>query len=550
MYQTEKYSFEPEKYKNELLKIFTEISEAKNWSDDIFRNIQAKFPKDANKMFSKNDLIKGYRYFVDKKEIESSDELIKRLQMKPVRTISGVTPVTVLTKPWICPGKCIYCPNEPNMPKSYIQSEPGAQRAVYLNFDPYLQTSKRIQSLQHIGHNTEKIELIVLGGSWSVYPENYKRWFIKRCFEAMNNLYEENTDLGEKITSWEEVEAQQKINETAEHKCVGLSLETRPDLITEEEVVKLRRYGATKIQIGIQSLNDEILAKNLRGHDISRTKKALELLRLGGFKIHAHWMVNLYGATPETDVENFKELWKPDFSPDELKIYPTAVIANTKLAELYKAGKYIPYSTEKLIEIVSKIKTLVPSYCRITRVIRDIPAQEIIAGSKISNLRQDIKTYMDNKGLNCHCIRCREIRQQELTENEVLLQALQYTTSISTEYFLSFVTSKEKIAGFLRLSIPFEEFRQKHFIDELANTAIIREVHVYGSVVGIGKEEVGKAQHFGLGKKLIEKAENIAITNNLVDIAVISAIGTKEYYKKRGFTQKRGELYMHKHLAK
>ncbi len=556
MYKTEKYAFDPSKYEEELIEIFKAVDQIKTpeWNGAVFRSIQAKYPKDKSKMFSKNDLIKGYRYILSKGKIKGgiagkateSKDLIQKIRMKPIRTLSGVTPVTVLTKPWACPGKCIYCPNEPNMPKSYIQSEPGAQRAAFLDFDPYMQTAKRIQSLQHIGHNTEKVELIVLGGSWSVYPENYKRWFIKRCFEAMNNPDEESPNLEEAETSWEDLAKQQKINETAEHKCVGLSLETRPDLITEQEVVKLRRYGATKIQIGIQSLDDEILAKNLRGHTASTTKKAFELLRLSGFKIHAHWMVNLFGATPEGEIEDFKKLWSSDYCPDELKIYPTSVIANTKLEELYKSGEYVPYSTEKLVEIVAKLKTMVPPFCRITRVIRDIPSQEIVAGSKVSNLRQDVKRYLEEIGEECECIRCREIRQNEVEESDLILKVDEYKTSVSNEYFLSFVTEENKIAGFLRLSVPFAEKREGHFIEELKDSAIIREVHVYGSVVGIGKEEEGKAQHFGLGKKLIEKAEEITRENGIENLAVISAIGTREYYRKRGFDIGDGDLYMHK----
>ncbi|HOM77584.1 MAG TPA: tRNA uridine(34) 5-carboxymethylaminomethyl modification radical SAM/GNAT enzyme Elp3 [bacterium] len=548
MYKTEKYAFNPEEYKEELLQIFKEIQNSKNWNEDIFRIIQAKHPKDKSKMFSKNDLIKGLRYFTKLNLINNPNQILQRIRMKPVRTLSGVTPVTVLTKPWACPGKCIYCPNEPNMPKSYIESEPGAQRALFLDFDPYMQTAKRIQSLQHIGHNTEKIELIVLGGSWSVYPENYKRWFIKRCFEAMNNPNEEEPNLSETKTSWEELEQEHKKNETAKHKCVGLSLETRPDLITKEEVVKLRRYGATKIQLGVQSLDDEILTKNLRGHTADTTKKAFELLRLAGFKIHAHWMVNLYGATPETEIEDFQKLWTPNYCPDELKIYPTSVIANTRLAELYNTGEYIPYSTQKLIEIVGQLKTLVPPFCRITRVIRDIPSQEIIAGSRVSNLRQDVKKYLDEKGLKCNCIRCREIKQQEVFENDLKLETIQYETTVSKEYFFSFVTPENRIAGFLRLSVPFENLQENHFIEELRRSAIIREIHVYGSVVGIGKEEVGKAQHFGLGKKLIEKAEEICRENVVKNLAVISAIGTRDYYRKWNFIQKRNSLYMHKTL--
>lgn len=546
MYKTQKYKFEPEKYKETLKPLLEEIRNLKDWDNESLRQIQSKYPKAKKYMFSKNDLIRGYRFLVKTGQINSSKTILGRIKMKPIRTMSGVAPVTVLTKPWPCPGNCIYCPNEPDMPKSYLESEPGAQRAAALKFDPYLQVQRRIQALQNIGHNTEKVELIVLGGSWSSYPKNYQRWFIKRCFDALNDPTEETPKTEEAETSWENLNKQQKINESAKHKCIGLSLETRPDLINQEEIVRMRRLGCTKVQIGVQSLNDKILAKNLRGHTAKETREAFELLRLAGFKIHAHWMVNLYGATPQKDLKDFEKFWTKNFRPDELKIYPTAIIENTQLNELYKQEKYKPYPEKKLIDLLAKMKLSVPPYCRITRVIRDIPSQEILAGNKKTNLRQIVQNHMEKQGKKCRCIRCREIRSKKIAEEKLVLKVDEYNTSISTEYFISFTTEKNKIAGFLRLSIPTKKDRENHFIEELVNSAIIREVHVYGQVVGIGKEEEGKAQHLGLGKRLIKKAEEIAKEKGVDKIAVISAIGTRNYYRKRGFTLE--SLYMGKKL--
>ncbi|MBD3366152.1 tRNA uridine(34) 5-carboxymethylaminomethyl modification radical SAM/GNAT enzyme Elp3 [candidate division WWE3 bacterium] len=549
MYKTQKYKFEAEKYEKILLKILKAIQTEEKWDKDRLRQIQAQHPKDGKHMFSKNDLLRGYKHLVKNNLLEPNKKIIKRIRMKPIRTQSGVTPVTVLTKPWPCPGKCIYCPNEPNMPKSYIESEPGAQRAAALNFDPYLQVQRRIQALKNIGHNTEKVELIVLGGSWSAYPKGYQVWFIKRCFEASNNPTEKKQSKKknpEKKATLKELREQQKINETAKHKCVGLSLETRPDLITKEEVIHLRSLGCTKVQIGVQTLNNKLLKLNKRDHTVKQIKKAFELLRLAGFKIQAHWMVNLHGATPKKDVKDFKKLWSKDFQPDELKIYPTSVIENTKLHELFEAGKYTPYAEETLVNLVAELKKQVPKFCRITRVMRDIPSQEIAAGTKRSNLRQLVFNKLKKEGNSCKCIRCREIKNKEVTQEDLELQVQKYKTTISTEYFISFVTKKDEIAGFLRLSIPKRKYQKGHFIEELENSAIIREIHVYGQVVPIGKEMEGKAQHLGLGTKLLERAEEIAKVQGLKKLSVISAIGTREYYRKRGFELEK--LYMSKNL--
>ena len=309
----------------------------------------------------------------------------------------------------------------------------------------------------------------------------------------------------------------------------------------------MRRLGCTKVQVGVQTLRNKLLKLNRREHTTKDTESAFELLRLAGFKIQAHWMVNLLGATPKKDRKDFKKLWGEKFQPDELKIYPTAIIENTELYELYKKGKYKPYAEGELIRLVADLKLQVPEFCRITRVIRDIPAQNIVAGNKKSNLRQIVQQYLKKEGKSCECIRCREIKGQQVMETGLVLKTIEYKTPSSAEYFLSFVTTENKIAGFLRLSIPKKEYRKKHFIEELRNSSLIREIHVYGQVVALGKEVDGKAQHLGLGKKLIERAEEITKKNKLHKISVISAVGTREYYKKRGFGLEK--LYMGKYLG-
>jgi elongator complex protein 3 len=336
----------------------------------------------------------------------------------------------------------------------------------------------------------------------------------------------------EESTTWGQLEKVQEINETTKSRCVGLVLETRPDYITEEEIVRLRKLGATKIQIGVQSLDEKILRLNNRGHGIKETKKAFELLRLAGFKIHAHWMPNLYGSNPEKDIEDYKKLFgMEEFRPDELKIYPCSLIADTQLFNLYEKGKWKPYTEEELLYVLGRCLSLTPRYCRLTRVVRDISSDDIVDGNKKTNFRQIVQKHLEEKGTEMKDIRYREIRNKKVKESDLVMKVESYETTVSTEYFLEYITNEDEVAGFLRLSIP----KKKTFIKEIENTAIIREVHVYGSAVGIGKEEKGKAQHIGLGSKLIEKAEEISAKVGFKEISVISSIGTREYYKKKGY---------------
>jgi elongator complex protein 3 len=547
------FEFNPEKYQNQIKSILQDLKGIPDnkLNGDTLRSTLKKYPKDGKELFSKNQLLSGYKLLLNENLIKSSEKLETFLTTKPTRTVSGVAPVTVLTKPYPCPGNCIYCPDVSNMPKSYIPSEPGAQRAALNNFDPYTQTYNRLLALNRIGHSTDKIELIIIGGTWSAYKRDYQIWFVKECFRALNTFtparefYKRNYPVKEK-TEWKELIKQHKKNETAKSRCVGLSIETRPDCITEKEVLKMRKLGATKVQIGIQSLDHDVLTANKRGHNIAEIQKAFRLLRTAGFKIQAHWMPNLYKSNPETDLTGYRELWTSHYHPDEIKIYPTSVIKDTELYNLYQSGRYAPYTQKQLEELLEKFMLATPRYCRITRVIRDIPEQEIEAGSKTTNLRQVVHQNMSDKGVKCECIRCREIRDSEFHREDLEPELLKFTTSIGTDYFLSYKTKSDKIAAFLRLTIPKKKNRKTNFIEDLLESSIIREIHVYGVSTAIGDKDTETPQHEGLGKKLINWSQEITKNHGINNIAVISAVGTRRYYAKRGF--KRSSLYMTKEL--
>ncbi|HEY88751.1 MAG TPA: tRNA uridine(34) 5-carboxymethylaminomethyl modification radical SAM/GNAT enzyme Elp3 [Thermoflexia bacterium] len=484
----------------------------------------------ATGTYAKSQLLGAYRQLVEENVIKSNESIEYQLRGRPVRTISGVAPVAVLTESYPCPGECIFCPNQKDAPKSYLDGEPGVLRAIQYGYDPYAQTASRIQSLQATGHSVDKIELLVLGGTWSSYPEEYQEHFLLRCFDAMNE--EPSSTLAEAL----------RRNRTAPHRNVGLVIETRPDAITPAEVLRLREQGVTKVQLGVQSLDDQILELNRRGHTVAQTHRAIRLLRRAGFKIVAHWMPNLYGATPGSDLLDFARLWDdPAMRPDELKIYPTALLEGTELYTLWQEGKYQPYAEEDLIELVTQCKLLIQPYCRANRIMRDIPANYIVSGSKKSNLRQIVQQRMEKAGLACRCIRCREIRGHARKQSieRVQLETLHYQTEGTQEYFLQYLTPEKQLAGFLRLSLPTAP-RQELPIPEIQMAAMIREVHVYGPAQGLGEQGQG-GQHHGLGTRLLSRAAEIAQAAGFDELAVIAAVGTWHYYQERGFKQ--GELY-------
>lgn len=521
-WQEERLTFDVSRYP-ELAKIIAAVRAAEHFDDDVLGEILRRYPRDGRAVFAKEHLVRAYRALCAAGAMPYERELYRRLQMKPMRTRSGVAPVAVMTRPHPCPGRCIFCPSEDGMPKSYLSGEPGAMRGRQNDFDPYTQTEGRIASLHRIGHETDKIELIVLGGTWSAYPRDYRAWFVQRCLDAMNGS--DSPSLAEA----------QQINESAQHRNVGLVIETRPDCIDIDEVRHLRTLGVTKVQMGIQSLDDRILALNRRGHTVEQARAAVGLLRLAGFKLHLHWMANLLGATPQSDLVDFARLWSdPAMRPDELKIYPTALMQNTELYDHYRRGEYKPYDQEQVIDLVARCKQQVPRYCRLSRVIRDIPSQHIVEGYRISSLRQDVQRRLHAQGQRCQCIRCREVGGRAVGST-LALDDLVYDAAVAEEHFLSFVTADDRLAAFLRLSLPYERQASAALFPELAGCAMIREVHVYGPALEIGGESEGEAQHRGLGRQLIARAESIASAHGFKRLAVISAIGTRAYYRQRGF---------------
>lgn len=563
-----------------IINLLNVISREDLNEDEIYKYLK-KNTNSQGYLYSKNFLTVTYKRLKKLNKISLSDYnekiLYRNLRMKKIRTISGVTPVTVLTKPFPCPGQCIFCPSDVRMPKSYLSDEPGAQRALQNKFDPYLQTFNRLVAFRNNGHPTDKVELLILGGTWSVYKESYQIWFIKRCFDALNDFGEkyntqvippdldlpfdekslteiegsnlENTyneviskalapkiieALNEETATWEELFKVHKANETSETRCIGLVIETRPDEIDIAEITRIRKLGATRVQIGIQSLNDTVLKLNKRGHDVAKTKEALNLLRQGGFKILAHWMPNLYGSNPEMDIKDFDLLFNDlSIKPDELKIYPCSLIKSAELMKYYRTGDWKPYTQEELLEVVKYAILATPRYCRLNRVIRDIPSTDIVVGNKRTNFRQIAENAINKSAPIPVDIRSREIRNNSYNLAELRFSCTPYTTAVSKEKFLEFLTSDDKVVAFLRLSLPNSDIEP--IFDELKNASIIREIHVYGKSVEIGTYSQNNMQHKGLGKSLIKEAIKISKKAGFNKIAVISSVGTRKYYQKRGF---------------
>lgn len=540
---------------------------------------------------------------------EQQRRLVRTLQMKPRRTASGVATITVLTKPWKCSSNCLYCPNDLRMPKSYLADEPACQRAERTFFDPYLQVAARLKALTEMGHITDKVELIVLGGTWSDYPESYQIWFIRELFRALNDgsqaigglparkhayesagiscdpellkafvaeeqrcidnrettynqafdrLYGENAAWASvaqwQKATWEELETEHDANVDGQHRVVGLVIETRPERITPTHLAALRRMGCTKVQMGIQSLDEKVRTLNDRHTSTQQIQRAFELLRLFGFKTHVHAMVNLLGATPESDKADYLRLCNDAaFQPDEVKLYPCVLVEGTGLCERFEDHTWQPYSEPSLVDVLVSDTCATPAFTRISRMIRDISAPDIKAGNKKVNLRQLVEQRIDSEGLATAEIRHREVSLANVTAEDLSLEVVEYETTATSERFLQWVTSQGKIAGFLRLSLPHanaiaqlnEEYEaatsktaeQRHTLPFplQAGEAMIREVHVYGRVEKLQHAGINNAQHRGLGTQLVNRACELASRAGYQRINVISAVGTRGYYRKLGF---------------
>jgi elongator complex protein 3 len=469
----------------------------------------------------KHHLVHAYHARVRSGEWAADPALLRRLRMKPIRTLSGVTTVTVLTKPYPCPGKCVFCPTDLRMPKSYLPDEPGAARALENDFDPFRQTASRLEALHSIGHPTDKIELLILGGTWSAYPREYQTWFVQRCLDAMNGF--DSVSL----------EQAQVSNEGAARRNVGLVIETRPDHVSPAEVRHLRMLGVTKVQLGAQSLEDAILELNRRGHTVAELRQASSRLRRAGFKLVLHWMPNLLGATLESDRLDFARLWDDAaLRPDELKIYPCQLLENAELYQVWQEGGYAPYSTEELIDLLADVKPSIPSYCRVNRVIRDIPSTHVVEGNRRTSLRQDVQAELARRGTACRCIRCREVRQGYADPQGLRLHEDVYDAGGGEEHFLSLVTEADALAAYARVSLPSGESP----LPELHRAALLRELHVVGPSLEFGSDLAGAPQHSGLGARLLNHAETVAGERGYARLAVISALGTRGYYRRAGYS--------------
>ena len=490
---------------------------------------------------------------VEKESVAYDKQFETFMRKADIRSMSGIAVITSLVKPYMCPGTCVYCPTEYRMPKSYIASEPAAARSLRLNFDPYLLMQKRIEMLEQHGHPSDKIEYIIKGGTWNAYPLKYQYWYILESFRACNDFSRKNapprlTEEESQSLTLEEIQAlldtEQTYNESADYRIIGLTLETRPDAISPKTIYHMRRQGCTRIELGLQSTDDTILDLIQRGHTVQQFRDAITLLRQAGFKVDLHFMPDLPGSSPDHDIEMYKELFNDlALHPDMVKIYPCAVIKSAELFQWLKDGRYTPYGEEELFRALLEMKKSTPRYCRISRLIRDIPSDEIEAGNNITNLREELEKELHARGEKCMCLRCREIgRQLQNIPDDIVPQIFvdTYETIGGTEYFIT-LEDPERIAvfGFLRLRIPDKSFEGNpkifDYLPEIRDSAFIRELHTYGQLVGIGKTEDGASQHTGLGKQLMLQAEKIAKEQGYKKVAVISGVGVKGYYAKLGY---------------
>jgi elongator complex protein 3 len=447
---------------------------------------------------------------------------------KSTRTISGVTPLAVMTAPYQCPGKCIYCPTYTDAPQSYTPESPAVLRAKSSDFDAGRQVRVRLRMFEDMGHPTDKIELIIMGGTFLAQPVDYQYAFVKDCYDAMNGIQAAS------------LEDAKKLNETAQHRITGLCIETRPDWCGPAEIERMLDFGTTRVELGVQTLDDGIYKLVQRGHGVKEVAEATALLRRYGFKVYYHWMPGLPGSTPEKDRELSELLWMDErFRPDGLKLYPTMVVQHTELEKWYREGKYQPYDNETMFNLIADIKSQVPEYVRIPRVLRDIPSKFVIAGLKDS-LRDIVKERMKSAGKECVCIRCREYGhrvKEGRAVGEPHLARLDYGAAGGKEIFLSFVDDSNTLYGLLRLRIQTEGMK-----------AIIRELHVFGPEMQLSERQTKAAQHRGLGKALLVEAERIAKEEiNADEIYVLSGTGAKEYYRTESSYASKG-AYMVKVL--
>jgi elongator complex protein 3 len=452
-----------------------------------------------------------------------------KLRLKKVRSISGVNVIGVMSSPRGCPhGRCVFCPMEQGFPMSYTSGEPAAMRGLQNGYDPFKQITSRLIQLRAIGHEPSKVELVIQGGTFLASPLNYQENFVKRCLDAINGIDSPT------------LEDAKRFAEQSQVRNVGLTIETKPDWCKQPHVDQLLRFGATRVEIGVQVLDDDIYTLTNRGHTLADVVEAFQVAKDAGLKIVVHMMPGLPGSSFDKDLESFRVLFQdPRFCPDMIKIYPCLVMRGTELYEWWKKGLYQAFDTEQAVELIGKVKEMIPPWVRVMRVHREFPVEQIVAGVKNGNLRELALEKLRMKGKRCRCIRCREIGHRTLkegiavTRDELQIVRREYDASGGKEIFISIEEPGEDVlVAFLRLRIPSQEAHRPE-IDR--STVIVRELHVYGPEVPIGRRYSDAWQHAGFGQKLLAEAESIARGHGARRIAIISALGTKAYYKRVGY---------------
>ena len=497
---------------------------------------------------SKETLLRAYWKYYNNKLVPKCLDIEQHAVKLSVRSYSGVVVITVVLKPFIksCTYDCFYCADErivngaqQDVPRSYHSSEPAVKRAIKMNYGIASQFRERARMLKEMGHKIDKVEVIFLGGTFSVYERIYQKEVFRETFWAANTLHEETPrDI-------KSLELEQLINETANVRIIGMVVETRPDCITNQELTRYRQWGVTRVQIGVQHTDNNILAKVNRRHSVEDSIKAIQLLKDWGFKVDIHIMPDLPGATPESDIKMFRRVLLGDeFCADYMKIYPCLDVTFSKIRKWKETGEWTPYAEEergeKLIQVLMQAKSWIPPYLRINRLQRDFVDEDdntpgFRSDTIKTNLRQILLDRMAAKGKRCRCIRCREVKDQALDPCNGQIRVTDYPASNGHEYFIEWVDiEKDVLFGFIRLRLPNREKSQKHWCHELRNAALIRELHVYGRMTPVAHSKQG-SQHIGIGKKLIQKAESIAFTQSWDKIAIIAGVGVREYYKKLAY---------------
>lgn len=446
---------------------------------------------------------------------------------KPTRTISGVAPIAVMLPPKPCPhGACLYCPTL-NAPQSYTPESPAVLRARTYNYDSYKQTKARLKMYKNMKHPTDKIEIIIMGGTFLAYEKEFKEQFIKGCYDALNN---------KKSKTLKEAK---KLNEKAKHRCVALCIETRPDICTENHIKEILNYGATRVELGVQAIDDNIYRIVNRGHKVKDVIEATQRLKKAGFKVGYHLMPGIIGSNPKKDIEMFKKVFKnPNFKPDQIKLYPCQVLVGSKLEELYWQEEYSPYTKEQTTAILREMIKLTPRYCRIMRIMREIPPAYLIAGIKNIDLRKDIEEVIRKEKTKVKEIRFREIgfalRDKREVNNQIKIKKTKYKASNGVEYFIEAINKDDILFGLLRLRLDKNKI------------ATIRELHVYGPALKLGEKQKEKYQHTGIGKNLLKTAEKITKNKRYKKLRIISGVGVRDYYKKLGYKLDKQTIYMEK----